>query len=149
LLEESITPRAHVAHDGVVEVAMPSARTVIFARGLRPGSSAQPATPTSFEALVVYDPEPGVYAVELTLVRPAPVTLRLLPEYDSNVRQIEIWSEHAVVLRRVALSRALELDLELPPGSYQARLLDPHGLEAGVRDFKLPREGAPAPIVLN
>lgn len=149
LLEESITPRAHVAHDGVVEVAMPSARTVIFARGLRPGSSAQPATPTAFEALVVYDPEPGVYAVELTLVRPAPVTLRLLPEYDSNVRQIEIWSEHAVVLRRVALSRALELDLELPPGSYQARLLDPHGLEAGVRDFKLPREGAPAPIVLN
>ncbi|MBL8802399.1 MAG: hypothetical protein JNN27_10410 [Planctomycetes bacterium] len=149
LLEESITPRAHVAQNGLVEVAMPSGRTVIFARGLRPGSGAQPATPTAFEALLVFDREPGVHSVELTLVRPTPVSLRLLPEYDSNVRQIEIWNEQAIVLRRVPLSRALELDLELPPGSYQARLLDPHGLEAGVRDFKLPREGASAPIVLN
>lgn len=149
LLDECITPRARVAHDGSIEVPLPSARTVIFARGLRPGAGPQPATPTAFEALVVFDPEPGVQAVELTLVRPAPVTLRLLPESDGAVRQIEIWNEHAVVLRRVPLSRALEVDLELPPGAYQARLLDPHGLEAGVREFKLLRGGAPAPIVLN
>ena len=149
LLDECLTPRAHVAHDGLVEVAMPSGRTVIFARGLRPGSGGQPGTPTAFEALVVFDREPGVHAAELTLVRPTPVSLRLLPEQDSNVRQLEIWNEQAIVLRRAALSRALELDLELPPGAYQARLLDVHGLEAGVRDFKLPHGGAPAPIVLN
>jgi len=149
LLDESITPRARLAHDGALEVAMPSARTVIFARGLRPTSGGQPPTPTTFEALVVFDPEPGVYAVELTLARPTPVTLRLPPTDSGAVTQLEIWNEQAVVLRRLTLSRALELNLQLPPGAYQARLLDPHGLEAGVRDFKVPRGGALAPIVLN